>query len=154
MPIIYILRLHGGKYYVGKTSNLQNRLDDHFVGDEGSAWTRKYKPIELEASFENCDDFDEDKYTIKYMSKYGIDNVRGGTFCQIHLDDSTQNVIRKMITGSNDLCYHCGGAGHFAADCKQQPLLYPISQKKKGKGKVKGKKNESMMMQNDCCVIL
>jgi hypothetical protein len=46
----------------------------------------KYKPIELIELLPNCDDYDEDKHTIKYMDKYGIDTVRGGSFVLIQLD--------------------------------------------------------------------
>lgn len=124
MLTVYVLRLEREKYYVGKTRNLQNRLDDHFVGAEfGSAWTRKYKPIDVVETIEDADDFDEDKYTLKYMSKYGIDNVRGGSFCQVVLSYRDKSVINKMITGSTDCCYTCGEPGHFAVDCIRQPLV-------------------------------
>lgn len=74
---IYVLKLKNNKYYVGKTKSLINRMEDHLSGD-GSAWTRKYKPISVEEFKKDCDDFDEDKYTKIYMGKYGIENVRGG----------------------------------------------------------------------------
>ena len=45
-------------------------------------WTTKYKPIKVVELIEG-DNYDEDKYTLKYMEQYGIDNVRGGSFCQI-----------------------------------------------------------------------
>ena len=76
MVFIYILQLTQGKYYVGKTENPKFRLDSHFKSG-GCAWTKKYKPQQIIALFPDCDDFDEDKFTLKYMSKYGIDNVRG-----------------------------------------------------------------------------
>jgi len=74
MVWIYILKLCSGKYYVGKTTNPEFRLADHF-DSAGSTWTSKYKPIDL---IPNCDDFDEDKHTLICMNKYGIENVRGG----------------------------------------------------------------------------
>ena len=41
---IYVLKLKGGKYYVGRTDkNAIVRFKEHQVG-KGSAWTRKYKP--------------------------------------------------------------------------------------------------------------
>ena len=115
MVFIYILKLQQGKYYVGKTDNPQYRLEDHF-SEGGSAWTMKYKPIQLYCLIPGCDDYDEDKYTIIYMKKYGIDNVRGGSFCQIKLDESNKETIQRMITGNSDKCYHCGG-NHFIKDC-------------------------------------
>ena len=82
MIFIYVLKLEQNKYYIGKSNNPNFRLAQHFESN-GSEWTKKYKPIEIIDIISDCDDFDEDKYTIKYMHKYGIDNVRGGTFCQL-----------------------------------------------------------------------
>ena len=70
---IYILELEQNKYYIGKTTNIAFRLD-HFESN-GAAWTRKYKPIQVQSIIADCDDYDEDKYTLKYMEQYGINNV-------------------------------------------------------------------------------
>jgi hypothetical protein len=99
MLYIYILELESNKYYIGKTTNPEFRLDKHFDGS-ASVWTSKYKPIKLIELISNCDNFDEDKYTLKYMEKYGIDNVRGGSFCQIILNQENLNTINKMIKNS------------------------------------------------------
>lgn len=66
MVFIYILELEQGKYYVGKTHHPQMRLDHHFQS-QGSAWTKKYKPIRVLKIIPDCDDYDEDKYTRMYM---------------------------------------------------------------------------------------
>ena len=116
MVTIYILELLENKYYVGKTNNLSFRLDQHNLSN-GSLWTTKYKPIKVLETYQNCDDYDEDKYTIKYMEKYGIDNVRGGSFCQFQLKKNEILTINKMIKGTSNKCYTCGKAGHFAKDC-------------------------------------
>ena len=117
MVFIYILQLTQGKYYVGKTENPKFRLDSHFKNG-GCAWTKKYKPQQIIALFPDCDDFDEDKFTLKYMSKYGIDNVRGGSFCRSELTD--KSTIERMITSSNDCCHFCGGKGHFIRNCTKK----------------------------------
>ena len=79
---VYVLHLECGKYYIGKSDNVNNRYFQHLNGS-GSAWTRKYKPISLEKIIENVSSFEEDKITKEYMSKYGIDNVRGGSYVEI-----------------------------------------------------------------------
>lgn len=117
MVFIYILQLNYGKFYVGKTDNPKFRLDSHFKNG-GCAWTKKYKPQQIMALFPDCDDFDEDKYTLKYMSKYGIDNVRGGSFCRSELKD--KSMIERMITSSNDCCHFCGEKGHFIRNCTKK----------------------------------
>ena len=116
MVFIYILELENKKYYVGKTTNPDFRLEQHF-NSSGSQYTKKYKPKKVLEIISNCDNFDEDKYTLKYMEKFGINNVRGGTFCELKLNKDNLSTIKKMINGSTDKCYICGENGHFANKC-------------------------------------
>ena len=48
MVFIYVLKCQNNKYYVGKTENPDYRLESHF-SEGGSAWTKKYKPIQEKA---------------------------------------------------------------------------------------------------------
>ena len=113
---IYILRLEGGRYYVGKSDNVLDRYQQHYNGN-GSAWTRKYKTISLERVIENASPFEEDKYTKEYMSKYGIDKVRGGAYVEIELSDFHTSALQMEIWGAKDLCTQCGRKGHWIKDC-------------------------------------
>ena len=115
---IYILQLEQGKYYVGKTTQPSFRIEKHFHR-EGSSWTKKYEPLSIVEIIPNCDSYDEDKHTIRYMEKYGINNVRGGSFCQINLSDVNLSTLHQMIQGATDKCYICGKSDHFAKDCKR-----------------------------------
>ena len=100
---IYILKLQRGKYYIGKSNQVKNRINEHF-NSYGSGWTKKYKPVKVVETIKNCDKFDEDKYTLKYMEKYGINNVRGGSFTRIQLNANNISHIRRMINTKNENC--------------------------------------------------
>jgi hypothetical protein len=113
---IYVLKLESNKYYIGRTSNPEFRLNQH-NNSCGSNWTNLHKPIELINIFNTSDNYDEDKYTLKYMEIFGIDNVRGGSFCQIELTDDIKKIINRMINGNTDKCYKCGKKGHYINNC-------------------------------------
>ena len=119
--IIYILELSDNKYYVGKTENLDNRIKDHFTSN-GSAWTQKYRPLNLIDKYENCDEFDEDKYVKKYMMKYGIDNVRGGSYSQIELSQEMTNSVQRELQSASDKCFTCGFSTHFTKECRGKEI--------------------------------
>ena len=113
---IYVLCLKGGNYYVGKSENVNSRYEQHVKG-HGSAWTKKHKPLWLEKTYENVSPFQEDSITKEYMSKHGIDKVRGGSYCDIELSEFQIEAIKMEIWGAKDLCSQCGRKGHWVKDC-------------------------------------
>ena len=120
---IYILKLKKGKYYIGKSDNVLNRFQQHINGN-GSSWTKKYKPLSIEKTIENVSSFEEDKITKEYMYKYGIDNVRGGSYIEIELTDLQKEILCKEIWTANDLCTRCGRAGHFIKNCYSKTDIF------------------------------
>jgi hypothetical protein len=116
MEYIYILKLKNNKYYIGKTFNVDNRYEQHLNGI-GSSWTKKYKPLSILKKILSTSPFDEDKYVKEYMSKYGIDNVRGGSYTSIELDEISLLTLQKELWHSKNLCTRCGRNTHFAKDC-------------------------------------
>ncbi len=116
MTNIYILRLQDNKYYVGKSDDPYKRYQEHCNG-YGSFWTNKYRPIEIEKIIKDANSFDEDRYVKEYMSKYGIENVRGGTYVTEELVMIQKEMLTKEIRGANDCCIRCGFKGHFIKNC-------------------------------------
>lgn len=117
--IIYVLKLEEDCFYVGKTNNLDARLETHKLGN-GSAWTYKHNVIELHKTFKPPSDVDADFYEdmiVKmYMRKYGIQKVRGGSYSQLYLSQEKIRLITQEIYGATDKCFRCGG-DHFVKDC-------------------------------------
>ena len=116
MTNIYVLRLKGGKYYVGKSEDVMGRYQQHLNG-QGAAWTRKYEPVSLEKTIENVSPFEEDKVTKEYMARHGIENVRGGSYVSLELSESQIEAVKAEIWGAHDKCTQCGRSGHFVKDC-------------------------------------
>ena len=129
--IIYVLCLEDNKFYVGKTNkSAEDRLYEH-RNNTGSSWTRLYKPIGIEEILHEADDFDEDKITKKYMARYGIDNVRGGSYCTTIIDRQTKKFLEKEIASMTDKCYNCNNFGHFAKECELDATVEVLYKKSK-----------------------
>lgn len=112
---VYVLELKDGRYYVGRTSNLEKRLQTHKAG-WGSAWTKRYPMVKLLKTYEEETPFYEDMITKKLMHEYGINNVRGGSYSQVFLPRAQYDAIIIELRGASDKCFRCGG-DHFVRDC-------------------------------------
>lgn len=51
------------------------------------------------------------------MKKYGVENVRGGSFCKTKLDENEMNTINKMLFSTTNKCFNCSESGHYESDC-------------------------------------
>lgn len=134
MPIIYILLCHGDRYYIGRTNQKSlNKPLDYFANN-GSEWTKLYKPLKIVEKIPNAFDFDDDKYTKIYMRRFGIDKVRGGSYSQLELSKETilelqeefDHLQNSLSSDSeeysyeeeqDDHCYRCGRQGHLEYEC-------------------------------------
>lgn len=103
---VYVLELTSGKYYVGKFDNLKNTTSFDTI-----PWIYSHQITGINSIFPYENDSDIDKYTIQFMTKYGINNVRGGSFSDLQLDDKVLSILRIVtdcaITISNTNANTC-----------------------------------------------
>lgn len=119
---VYALELDKSKYYVGFShKNVNKRIAAHFEG-VGSEWTKKYPPLKVLETIPG-DTFDEDMLTKRYMAKYSIDNVRGGSYCQVTLPKESIQSLSRELNGVSGACFRCGEYGHYIQNCMDKEPL-------------------------------
>ena len=134
MVNIYVLELQGNKYYVGKTNHTFQRFEQHKSGS-GAKWTQKHKVRDLFAFHKDMKDTDENKITIQMMKKYGVRNVRGGSWTKVNMTEAEINRLEKRISargkrpgkssstkkttrGKKKIsCTRCGRTSHTVEKC-------------------------------------
>jgi len=108
---IYKLECKDGIKYIGKTTDINRRMNQHFSGN-GSQVTKKFKPKNYKI-IDTCPGYFsnkiEQKHTDKNIKKYGYDNVRGGKYVN---SKTLQSTSVKDVK-----CYRCGKKGHYANQC-------------------------------------
>lgn len=117
MSNVYVLRCNSGKWYVGRSDNVERRFEEHKKGN-GSTWTDIYRPIAIEKVYSNVSPFEEDKVVKEMMSKHGIHNVRGGTYSSMRLGIDQFELLHQEIQSARNVCWNCGRPGHFASACR------------------------------------
>lgn len=77
-------------------------------------WTKKYPPIEILKVIKDAVPEDEDKYVKMYMERYGIENVRGGSYSRLELPPDSKS--KETCTISNT-CFVCNKSDHYVNRC-------------------------------------
>ncbi len=112
---VYIIQLKNNKFYVIKSNKLLESLEFNNI-----EWLY-YNPIinlqELTEIRIFETDINEDDIVLELMQKYGVNNVRGGTFITLNISvGNTFNIINKLKKELNK-CYLCA-KNHQVTDCK------------------------------------
>jgi len=79
---IYVLQLVDDRYYVGRTTNILKRIEQHFTG-RGAIYTKRYKPLKVIEVILELTRHDETIKTFEIMAKYGWEKVRGACWCSL-----------------------------------------------------------------------
>lgn len=82
---VFVLLLENNKYYIGYGVNLDSEIRKHFNGF-CCDWTRTYKPINEIERIRTRNLEETKKITVKYVEKYGWDNVRGYRWDKVDLE--------------------------------------------------------------------
>ena len=99
---IFILKLENESYFLGKTPNPNFKLENlHILYKRLPDFIVINKPIKIIEFIPDCTEQEVDKYTLKYMKKYGIRNVRGGTYDSHYLSEENRNRIKHLIATKN-----------------------------------------------------
>ena len=103
MNYICVLKLSGIKYYICKTTNI-NKFSNNYCKIL-NVWTNNYEPINIVEYFEENDFITENKVTLDYMFHYGINNVRGGSYSSLILENNTIEKIIEIINIKKEKLY-------------------------------------------------
>ena len=115
---VYVLRLRGGRYYVGSSADIDARVAAHRAG-KGAAFTKAY-PVESEigpATYIADTESWERAETLYRMKAHGIGAVRGWMWTTVRLSPAQRRAARDQIRERYAACRLCGKRGHFVAAC-------------------------------------
>lgn len=120
MEHLYVLRCTGGRYYIGKSADVDKDIARHFAG-EGGDWTTLFPPTSIYAADYPRDREMELMYDL--MRKFGVKNVRSYQYPDLDLSKEDTDVIVKELRRER-ACIHCSTWGHSSIDCPKSTVRY------------------------------
>lgn len=112
---IIIIILKNNKYFIMKTNQENFILEKHFDKNKYK-FTQENEPISYKY-IEMINMFDLNNMVKEYMYKYGIENVRGGSYIQNILSQEQLNVLQSEFWTYENKCSQCGGL-HDITQCQ------------------------------------
>jgi hypothetical protein len=117
---VYVLELMGGLIYVGQSSNVERRIEQHMNG-RGAMFTRRHKPTGIRlprlGNVNGAGDSGERQEVLLQMRMHGMHAVRGWRYCNNTLSALDVSDIKSNWVEMFNLCRRCMGQGHMASGC-------------------------------------
>lgn len=98
----YVIECQDNYYYVGITDCLTDTWFHHINGIE-SIWTKIHKPLRVVTVINEAETHDEFSLLKLYMSRYGIEKVRGGNYGQVILTPDQITALKDAIVQDKDI---------------------------------------------------
>jgi predicted GIY-YIG superfamily endonuclease len=139
---VYVLELPKGRFYVGKSTNIEERLEQHKSGTGASCAEKFIRRVAPLTQPDDDTEAWERAETLARMHRAGISKVRGWMFTAPELTEPQRETAFAQVTvffnlavsccstltatpsaqvcERFDLCRKCGRGGHFAAACRCQ----------------------------------
>ena len=94
---IYIIALEENRFFVYYTDT---SCEEDILTEVSCMFefTQKYKPLQIIESIWTTDMFEIDKYVKKYMLRYGIDSVRGGSYTALRIYNDQRKTIETELS--------------------------------------------------------
>ncbi len=137
--MIYVLQLENNKYFVTKSSVPKHNIIDHFTNNHESPWALRNKPIKIHKIMfgDELDELDEENCTLLTMGKYGIDNVRGGSYNALTLSENDIQKAEQIINGLKNKSHKYCKCGNVINEAEKQKIKQKQKQNQKKKQKQK-----------------
>jgi len=101
---VYALELERRYFYIGITTDIERRIEQHFTGD-GARFTRSHKPIRVVEAFLTKDIYAETRLVMQYARMFGAHMVRGDEWCQTWDVVPHWNYDEELYYMRQSICY-------------------------------------------------
>jgi len=95
-PCGYVLKCEGEHYYCGITLDFNKRWSQHCSKD-GSLFTSLFPPVSVYSIEMDVEGDWENQKVLELMKTFGIQNVRGGSWCKLELSDKVLDGLQERI---------------------------------------------------------
>lgn len=102
---IHILKLEENKFFIVQSKQNVIKTINNFK--KISDWIQKYPYRSIMKEDLDPNQYSVNIWTLKYIEKFGLDNVRGGSFYQLNLSDKQKDLINYNLNLYIKICIQC-----------------------------------------------
>lgn len=95
---LFLIELEHGKYFAGASPDPIKALEAYREGlGEIPSWLSIHRPLRLREVVAVAQSEELDAHVQEWMARYGVENVRGGSWTDVRLRDTDRQRIREGV---------------------------------------------------------